>query len=287
MRTLHRPSSLRHWMILAAVTALAACGGPASSNGSTPAASEAQPPPASTAPTAAQASTATAAPVAPAPEAGVQETAPVVAASDGGEQLKLASAAPPATEPRWRFREGEHFSVLTTAQGTSGTPGKIEIAEAFWYGCPHCYEFDPRISEWASSLPADVSFVRLPVMWNPTNQIHARVFYTAQALGKLGEMHTAIFREMHVEKKMLTSEDEIEAFFARFGVSAADFRKTFRSFTVEGQLKRAKDLTERYQIHSVPMLIVNGKYTTNAPGIKNYEEMLAVVTELTERERQR
>ncbi|MCC7257581.1 MAG: thiol:disulfide interchange protein DsbA/DsbL [Gammaproteobacteria bacterium] len=278
----------RQLLALACLTLLTACGGPAS-NGSTPDAAEsAAPAPAPSAPQApAEPAQPAAAPAAAAtPEAGVQESAEP-AASDGGEQLKLASAAPPAGEPKWRFREGEHFTVLTAAQGTSSAPGKIEVAEAFWYGCPHCYEFDPKIMTWVAGLPGDVVFVRLPVMWNPTNQIHARIFYTAQALGKLEEIHTAVFREMHVEKNMVTDEAEIQALFERNGVSAADFQKTFRSFAVEGQLKRAKDLTARYQIRSVPQLIVNGKYAANGPGIHDYDEMLAVVSELIERERRR
>lgn len=275
-----------HWLTLLAVTLLAACGG-APSDGSTPApAGDAAPAPAAEAAPPAPAPAATPAATTSAPEASVQESA-APAASDGGEQLKLASTAPAAGAPAWRYHEGEHFTVLTAAQGTTSVPGKIEVTEAFWYGCPHCYEFDPTILAWAAKLPDDVVFVRLPVMWNPTNQIHARMFYTAQALGKLDEIHTAIFREMHVEKKMLTEEDEIQALFGRFGVSAADFQKTFRSFAVESQLKRAKDLTARYQIRSVPLIIVNGKYVANGPGIRSYEELLDVASELIERERRR
>lgn len=276
-------SRLHHWALVLAVGLLAACGSP-SGNGTSV---EPTPPPAPAAGKAEQApapAADTAKPAASPAPAGVQESA---AADTGGEQLKLASAAAPAGEPNWRFKEGTDFKVLTTAQGTTGAPGKIEVTEAFWYGCPHCYQFDPLLQEWVKKLPADVSFVRLPVMWNPTHQIHARLYYTALALGKIDEMHSAIFREMHVEKHMLTTEDEIQAFFARFGVSAEEFRNTFRSFAVESQLKRAKELTERYQVRSVPLLIVDGKYSTDAPGIKNLEDMLAVANELIERERRR
>jgi len=275
------PSALRHWLAMAAVTVLAACGSPSGSSSPAPTAE----PPAAPAETTPQAAAPAAEPATASP-AGVQESAPPEA-GEGGEQLKLASAAPAASETKWRFQEGQDFKVLTAAQGTTGAPGKIEVAEVFWYGCPHCYQFDPVISDWAAKLPGDVSFVRLPVTWNPTNQIHARMFYTAVALGKIDVLHSEIFREIHVNKKTLTSEDEIQDFFGKFGVSASDFQKTFRSFAVEGQLARAKDLTERYQIRSVPQIIVNGKYSTDAPGIKSHEYMLEVVTELIERERRK
>ncbi|MBM4195598.1 MAG: thiol:disulfide interchange protein DsbA/DsbL [Gammaproteobacteria bacterium] len=267
-------------MLLATVTA---CGQPAGGD-KTPAAA-AETAPAAAAPAAENpAAPAATTPAADATTGAVTES--TTPADTTGEQLKLASAAP-ATARVWRFQEGQDFKVLTAAQGITGAPDKIEVAEAFWYGCGHCYQFDPRIADYAAKLPGDVQFVRIPVMWNPTNQIHARMYYTAQALGKLEEMHTAIFREMHVNGKTLSKEEEVQAFFGKFGVSAADFQKTFRSFAVEGQLKRARDLTERYQIRSVPQLVVNGKYTTDAPGIKSFDNMFEIVTELIERERAR
>jgi thiol:disulfide interchange protein DsbA len=271
------------------LAALAACGGatdtsPAADTAAAPQA-ESQPEP-TPGPGPPEAATAPQAPAA------VQESADSAPATgEGGQSIVLGSAAAATTgDPgQWRFKQGDAYTLLATAQGTSSSPDKIEVAEVFWYGCPHCYDLDPLLRNWVKTLAPDVNFVRIPVMWNPTNQIHARLFYTAQALNKLADMHDVIFREMHANKKMLTSEEEIQALFERFGVSAADFQKTFRSFAVEGQLRRAKDLTERYQVRGVPMMVVNGKYTTGTglPGVKTFEDMLAVVSELVERERQR
>jgi thiol:disulfide interchange protein DsbA len=209
--------------------------------------------------------------------------------SPDDEAIVLAKTESPAAledAPQWQFSEGQHFTMLTTAQGTSSAPDVIEVAEVFWYGCPHCFNFDPYLKKWAPELPDDARFIRLPVMWNPTNQIHARIFYTAEALNKLDVIHDAIFKEMHVNRKQLTSEDDIREFFARFDVSEEEFNSTFRSFGVESKLKRAKNLTQRYRIQSVPLLVINGKYLTTGPGVKNFDDMLAVADELIERERQ-
>lgn len=267
------------------LTVLAACGGPPD----TPSPDA----PAPAAPVAGAEDRSGPAPAAPVTASPGPAPAAVQESVDGGlgeagQSLVLADAAAATPQPeKWRFKAGQDYLVLASAQGTSSSPDKIEVAEIFWYGCPHCYNLEPRVSEWGKKLATDVSFVRIPVMWNPTNQIHARLFYTAQALGKLEDMHEAIFREIHVNKKMLAEETEIQAFFERFGVSPADFQKTFRSFAVEGQLRRAKDLTQRYQIRSVPQMVVNGKYSTDAPGVKSFDDMFAVVAELVERERQR
>ena len=204
------------------------------------------------------------------------------------EAIVLAQAESAVAQedaPQWQFSEGQHFTALTTAQGTSSAPDVIEVAEVFWYGCPHCFNFDPYLKKWAPELPDDVRFIRLPVMWNPTNQIHARIFYTAEALNKLDVMHDAIFKEMHANRKPLTSEDDIRNFFSRFDLSEEEFNSTFRSFGVESKLKRAKNLTQRYRVQSVPLLVINGKYLTTGPGVKNFDDMLAVAEELIERER--
>ncbi len=213
-----------------------------------------------------------------------------VPTADSGSEIVLADATPPAAAPKtvdWKYEPGRHFTILTTSQGTSSPPGIIEVAEVFWYGCPHCYNFEPVLANWRQTLPDDVRLVTIPVMWNPTNEIHARIFYTAEALGKLEEMHSAIFKEMHQNGKKLTDQGEIEKLFAEFGVSSEQFNQTFRSFAVESKLKRARNLTRRYRVRGVPLLVVNGKYTIDGPEVKSFDDQLAVAGELIERERQR
>jgi thiol:disulfide interchange protein DsbA len=216
-------------------------------------------------------------------------TAAVVPADNGalGKEIVLAansSGAPAKTD--WKYPDGKFFNTLTTAQGTSSSPGKIEVAEVFWYGCSHCYALEPLLGDWVKKLPADVSFVRIPVVWNPVNETHARIYYTAEALGKLDQISPAMFRSIHVENRPITDEKDIQLLFEQNGVSAADFNKAFRSFSVDSQIKRAKDLTVRYHVRGVPLIVVDGKYTTDGPEIHSHQDMLAVTEELIQRERQ-
>lgn len=213
--------------------------------------------------------------------AGTGQTAPTVA-----KDIVLAEGTPAAPQGNWQYPEGEYYTTLTTAQGTSSPAGKIEVAEIFWYGCPHCYSLEPVINDWASRLPPDVQFVRIPVMWNPPHEMHARVFYTAEALGKLPAINAAMFKAIHVDNKPMLEEDDIRALFVEAGVPAEEFNRTFRSFSVESQLKRAKDLTARYKVKGVPLLVIDGKYKTDGPQIKSQQDMLAVAEELVQKERQ-
>ena len=45
-------------------------------------------------------------------------------------------------------------------------PAKVEVAEFFWYGCPHCYTLEPVIEAWIPKLPADAYFRRIPAVFN-------------------------------------------------------------------------------------------------------------------------
>ncbi len=208
------------------------------------------------------------------------------ATNQARDNIVLAQNEKPAAPAAQKFKANIDYVKLTTAQGTSSSPDVVEVAEVFWYGCSHCFTFDPIVHNWEKNLPDGVKFIRLPVMWNPTNAIHARLFYTIEALGKLDELHTAIFNEFHINKRTLTNEAEIMAFVGKYGISAEDFKKTFRSFAVESKLKRAKNLTQRYRVQSVPLLVINGTYLTSGKGIKNFDDMLAVADELIAREQQ-
>ena len=210
------------------------------------------------------------------------ETSPLPA-----RDIVLPANNPPAgQQTNWQYKEGDYYTVLTSAQGGSSPAGKIEVAEVFWYGCGHCYNLEPVIADWEKRLPSDVNLVRIPVMWNPTNEIHARIFYTAEALGKRAQISPAVFKAIHIDNKPMTDEQEIQKLFAEFGVSAGTFNKTFRSFAVESQLRRAKDLTMKYHVKGVPLLVVDGKYLTDGPKIKSHDDLLAVAEELVQRERQ-
>ena len=179
-----------------------------------------------------------------------------------------------------RFRLGVEYARLSPTQPTSSPPDKVEVAEVFWYGCPHCYNFDSYIERWEPTAAEYVAFVRVPAVWNPLLQFHARAFYTAEALGKGEEMHAEFFREIHERGNVLDTEEKLQAFFGRFGVDAATFKSTFDSFAVHTKLQRADELSRRYRIGSVPTMIVNGKYTTDGGKAGSYDALLDLVNEL-------
>jgi protein dithiol oxidoreductase (disulfide-forming) len=208
---------------------------------------------------------------------------------ESGEQaIMLAQADKPA--PDYRYEEGKHYVRLVPSQPTIGNADKIEVAEVFWYGCPHCYELEPTINAWAEDAPPNVRFVRIPAIWNDLLQTHARLFYTEEVLGRNGDIENpeafrkAVFEEYHQRGNRLANESAIKRLFTRYGVSEEAFDKTWNSFEVAQKVRVASDLTRRYSISSVPQVVVNGKYRTGAAEAGGFRQLIEVIEELVDRE---
>jgi thiol:disulfide interchange protein DsbA len=271
---------------------LTACGGkqpPAAPATDTPAAAPTAPvaadlpPAAEPTPSPADAAAAPAAPAENISETddGGQESVPDTAPPGTQSSLKLGSApAGPPTSAA--FKEGANYAKVVPAQPTSVGPTKVEVVEVFWYGCAHCFALEPSIESWRSKgKPAYVEFVRIPAMWNEATRMHARLFYTAELLGKLEQLHGDIFREIHVKNNTLNTVEKITAFFREHGVSPDEFQKAFASFAVESKLQRADFLNRRYRIESVPTVVVNGKYRTDVGMAGSEPQLFTLIGELS------
>ena len=217
------------------------------------------------------------------------------AAEDEEEQaedrpLLLAQADVPATAQEWKYEEGTHFARMVPTQPTVGGADKIEVAEIFWYGCNHCYDFETYVNRWLETKPANVRFVRIPAVWNPLVKLHAQLYYTEEVLVKNGKIanpeqfRAAVFAEYHRRGNRMASESVIQAVFERHGVSAEDFTSTWNSFEVAQKLRVAQDLARRYSVASVPTIVVNGKYRSGAVEAGGYPPLMELIDELIERE---
>ena len=189
-----------------------------------------------------------------------------------------------AAEEAKTFEEGKQYQLITPAIRTAN-PDKIEVVEFFWYGCGHCYNFEPVIGQWKKSLGDDVDFKGSPAVWAPQMELHSKMYYTAEVLGVSDKMHLVLFQAMNVDKKRLQSESEIaEVFFAN-GVSEEDFTKAFNSFGVNSMVRQATSRAKAAKITGTPEMMVNGKYRISSRMGTSLSGMLEVAKFLIEKER--
>mgnify|MGYP001815189508 CR=1 FL=1 len=182
------------------------------------------------------------------------------------------------------YEAGKHYDVISPAIRTAA-PDKIEVAEFFWYGCGHCYTFEPVVGQWKKTIADDVSFRQIPAMWGGAMELHARAFYAAQALGVDEKMNPVLFQAMNVDRKPLRTEAEIAQLFADNGVSEADFMKAYKSFGVDSQVRQANATARGARITGTPSIMVNGKYLITARKAGSAANMLKVADYLVEQER--
>jgi thiol:disulfide interchange protein DsbA len=204
-----------------------------------------------------------------------------------------SASAQPVGPTLWQ--PGVNYTLIVPAQPTSVPAGQIEVLEFFWYACPHCYDLDSQVEAWRKSKPAYVSFSRVPVTWSPGHRELARLFYTLQSLGKLEQLHSEVFKEIHVNGNPLVAQDGDEAeteriqtaFAKKEGIPEDEFKKAYHSFPVDNDLEKADALVQRYRIDGVPTFVINGKYVTDARLAGSHERLMALVGDLVALEHKR
>src|SRR5680860_451439 len=139
----------------------------------------------------------------------------------------------PAMAADWQ--QGTHYKVLDNPVRTDQAD-KIEVAEVFWYGCPHCYSFKPLSEEYESNAPDYVDYVRLPAALGKSWEPHAYAFYALQAMGELDKVHNALFEALVVERRQLNTPEALADFVAEHDVDSDEFLKNYKSFGVNARM---------------------------------------------------
>ncbi|HTD12874.1 MAG TPA: thiol:disulfide interchange protein DsbA/DsbL [Steroidobacteraceae bacterium] len=199
------------------------------------------------------------------------------------EQMARLPASAQLPEGRWKA--GTNYQPVVPAQSTSVAPGKVEVMEVFWLGCPHCFVLEPHMLEWLKKKPAYVEFLRVHVMWDSVKQAHAKLYYTLEALGRDDLFEKAFATVQQQGTPLVGNNDDQnlrvqQAFAVQNGVSADDFAKAYNSFSVNSNLARALEITQRYHVEHVPFVIINGKYTTDVNEAGGETQLLALINDL-------
>ena len=193
-----------------------------------------------------------------------EEATPTVPAADYAAGIDYAEVVPPLA---------------------GATEGKVKVVELFWYGCPHCFQFDPTLHAWLKNKPANVEFERIPAIFNnPSWELHARAYYTADMMGVLDKIHEPLFAAMHVKKQRFNTKEALREFFVSRGIDGGEFDATFESFAVSGLVRKAALLTKQYGIDGVPTMAVQGKYLVGGRMAGSYENMVRIVDFLVVKE---
>lgn len=190
-----------------------------------------------------------------------------------------------STSVQAQFVEGQHYKVLPQPVPVMAD-GKVHIEEAFWYGCPHCFTLEDYLTPWKKTLAADVTFTGVPAMFGRAWVAHAQLYYVADVLGVLNQVHSATFRAINIDRaSLLSRDDQREFLIAKAGISADAFNKAYDSFTVKSRMKQGDQRIRAFGINGVPAIIVQGKYVVDAASAGGQANITNVVDFLIAKER--
>ena len=171
--------------------------------------------------------------------------------------------------------------ALPTQSGDS-----IEVVEIFWYGCSHCFSFEPHVKSWLKTKPDDVEFRQVPGVLNSRWAVHARGFFAAEKMGALEQFHAPLFNALHVKRRNIFTRDSLIDFAAEVGLDKKEFARHYDSNETEVKMKQAFLMARDARITGVPALIVNGRYLVSA-SVGSFEHMLETMDQLIREERRR
>lgn len=184
-----------------------------------------------------------------------------------------------------KYKEGEHYIVIA-GQPQPAKTGKIEVTELFWYGCGHCYAFEPLIQKWKAGIADDVQFIGSPAVWRDAMGTHAKLYYTAKSMGVLDKLHSVFFETLHKAPRptaALVNAQDIAATVSKHGVDGDLFVKTMDSFAVNSQVQQAIARQKSYKISGTPEMVVAGYYLVSSSKAGGHKEMLEVVDYLVDK----
>jgi len=171
------------------------------------------------------------------------------------------------------FRLGKDYVTISKPLPVK-QDGVVEVLEIFWYGCGHCYNLEPVIANWSKKKDSSVKLTKMPVTWGPAHQLHAKLFYTIEALGLGDKGHAAVFTSIHKESNYLASDEAVFKFLETFNFDRAEIKKQMNSFSVKQKVKKAVEISRQLKVTAVPMLFIDGQYKIEAK--RSHSEMLEV-----------
>ena len=180
-------------------------------------------------------------------------------------------------------KEFKKFEPIQTPQPVND-PSKVEVLSIFAYSCGHCYNFhNQHLEHW--KVPNGTDLIGVPAVFNPSNEHLARGYHTAVILGIVDEFHPAVFTTSRNNRKAVKDKKALAKFATAYGVTEKDFLDTYESFAVEVKMSQAKQTLKNYRIHSVPTVIVNGKYKVSASITGSHNKVIESMDQLIAKEK--
>ena len=182
------------------------------------------------------------------------------------------------TQDNVPFKEGRHYSVIPKAKASSNKQTVLYISMT----CPHCYEFSKVFDDYANQIADDVQFERIPVLFNSPAMIgFVRLYATMRLLNVHDSLLLDAFEAIQIQKVPLQAKSvAIDWLVQNTNIDKASIENVYNSPQANQWMDMYNRSERLYQIRSIPVLIINGKYRVKLDSLagETNEERLAELT---------
>ena len=159
------------------------------------------------------------------------------------------------------LKEGAEYRIINSSQESKSR--KIEVIEFFSYACGACYHFEPIMKHWLTRKNESSDFTYMPAVFNEKMVPLAKLYYSLEARGLLGQLHGKVYDAIHKKEIALFDRDSILKWVStELGNEMGDFVEIYDSFSIGNKVRQAAKMTRNYKIPGTPYVTVGGRYLT-------------------------
>lgn len=158
------------------------------------------------------------------------------------------------------FSEGNGYRVLKSAS-KSKSP---QIVLFFSPACPHCFKFEKTFEHWVKNKPDNVAVERIPVYfdnksWEPLRKAYS----TMRVLGIHNEHSLDLLSAIQEKGIYLGDAQAVAQWLSTLGYEKNDVINAYNSQNAQSFLDAFYASEKKYNVRSIPRLIINGVYDVN------------------------
>ncbi len=152
------------------------------------------------------------------------------------------------------------------------------VHEVFYYACNHCHKIESSVLKWSDTIDSTkTQFEKMPINLSPKQELAAKHYYASEYL-----LVTKKFNEIYF-KKIKSSEDISDKnaldTFLEIGVKKEKALEALNSNWVKTKVDKARELSLKYKVDSVPLFVVNEKYIFKRSDYNQDEQLYNAIEE--------
>ena len=157
--------------------------------------------------------------------------------------------------------------------------GKNLVQEIFYYACHHCQQIEEPLLKWANSVENNTVVEKVPVVLSPKQRMAAKHFYASKLLNIESDFSKKYFEE--IQKGKLISDELAIKLMTQLGEKKDKVLEAFNSNWVEKRIEKARELTLKLKVNTVPIFLLNGKYMIKRSSFDKDEVLFRYIERLS------